>query len=148
MAAGSILPTPALGPDDTGAPYRDYLNRMRREEQDQGWLSQVGASAPAPMAAQYPAQTPAANAASFSRWRRVPMQTSPVLDDIGTGIAEAPRAGVRGLVEAAANLIHTGNEFEAWLGTLSPEQIAQLPAPLQLGAAGAKLMPKNWLAAW
>jgi hypothetical protein len=78
----------------------------------------------------------------------MPTSSSVLLDDVGAGVTEVTRAVARGFLDAAANLISTGDEFEAWLGTLTPEQIAMLPPPLMGMAAVAKMIPPEWMAKW
>jgi hypothetical protein len=144
MADGSILAV-----DDTTAPYLEDRGRALRQAQaEQMLLRQTSGPSPALNGSQEQAASLPPQLTLYGRGARATVASSPVLDDITDGLAESPRAVVRGFLDAAANLIHSGDDLEMWLGSLSPEEVAKLPMPLQINAAAAKLIPQEWIARW
>jgi hypothetical protein len=75
----------------------------------------------------------------FGRWGRAPGTRSAVLDDIGTGIEEAPLQAFAGISDAIGNTLIAADELAGWLNT----HVADLRFSTLFGMEGTDTPDKN-----
>jgi hypothetical protein len=78
-------------------------------------------------------------AVPFGRWGRVPAARSAILDDIGTGVAEAPLQAFAGLSDAVGNTLIAADDLAGWLNT----HVADLRFSTLFGIGGTDAPDKN-----
>mgnify|MGYP001553722587 CR=1 FL=1 len=127
--------------DDTAASYLDRRNQALREAQAEQVMLRRARTSPAVFAQQQsaPAVPQPGNTLPFGRWRRGTGGQSKVLDDITTGIEEAPLQAFAGMSDAIGNALIAADDLAGWLNT----HVADLRSSTLFGMAGTDAPDKS-----